>query len=207
VGTLDCLAACTALLLGAATSVASAKPGYYVSSPSRSAILQPKNSRGYAITIFSFDSRHLLLAATKPSGSAAYYVPRRASKPDEIEASFGKLGRISMHFEPSGPAEAQPEPGGECVGKAPNRQRGHFVGNLRFRGEGGFIAVHSTDLRGEVFRSFKRVCARPQEPKNGFRKPRPVSLSAYVKGDPLSPTFSAYKLAGRGGFGSASASY
>jgi hypothetical protein len=171
-------------------------------------VLHAHGSNGYGIDVLTIDSRHLALFASKASGYASYLVPMGPSKPGEIKASLGKLGSISLRFRPSGPAEAQPEPSSECVGSTPTRQQGRFLGNLRFRGEDGFTAVHSASVKGEMLRRSRQVCKRPHEPRGGGREPRAVSLSAYVEGDPEKPSFSAYELAGDPGVGeSPSTSY
>jgi len=195
-----CLGACAVTALLAMPFTASAKPGFYVSPASRSAALRTHGSNGYGIDMLAAGSR-LVLFAAKASGSASYLVRMRPSKPAEIKASLGKLGHISLRFRPSGPAEVQPEPGSECVGSAPTRQQGRFVGDLRFRGEDGFTAVHTTSVKGEMFRRSRQVCKRPHEPRGGGREPRAVSLSAYVAGDPEKPSFSAYELTGKHDFG------
>jgi hypothetical protein len=198
-----CLGTCAVTALLAMPFTASAKPGFYVSPASRSAALRTHGSNGYGIDMLTTGSR-LVLFASKASGSASYLVRMRPSKPGEIKASLGKLGRISLRFRPSGPAEAQPEPGSECVGSAPMSQQGRFIGNLRFRGEDGFTAVHAASVKGEMFSRSRQVCKRPHEPRGGGREPSAVSLSAYVEGDPEKPSFSAYELTGKRGFGGGS---
>ncbi len=203
-----CLGACAVIALLAMAPAASARPGYFVSPAFRSVGLQLKGSNGYYVSVQSSASRPLALFATNFTGSSAYLAPSQASRPDELKASFGKLGQISMRFKPEGPPKAQPQLGSECVGQKPTRQAGHFVGSFRFRGEDGFTTVRSTNIAGEVFRSFRQVCKRPpREPRGSNHEPRAVSLGAYVKGDPHAPSFNAYELTAGSPLGSPTASY
>jgi len=201
-----CLGACAAIALLAMASAASAKPGYYVSHASRSVGLQLKGSNGYYVSVQSSASGPLVLFATNSTGSAAYLVRRQAARPDQIKASFGKLGRIALRFQPSGPPKAQSALGSECVGSAPTRQKGRFTGSLRFRGEGGFTTVHSSSVKGEIFRTFRQVCKRPPKPEGGG-KLQGVSLGAYAKEDSNLPSFNAYELTANSPLGSPSVSY
>ena len=151
--------------LGAALLVmpqaAAAKPGYYISQPSRFEVLGVKGSNGYWVDLLSFDARHLVLLADRHAGvgsqSASYIVPQRGPAQSGIHASFGKLGRVSLRFRPSGPPKLGLEPPGNCRGRTSTKQNGRFVGSFRFRGERGFTSVRATSAEGQVFRSFRQV--------------------------------------------------
>jgi hypothetical protein len=186
---------CAATVLLLMPQAAAAKPGYYVSRPSHSELLHLKASGNYTVELFSFDPGDLLLTASRFAGlagssagytqSASYFVARRHPTQSGLDGSFGKLGRISMHFQPSGPPRIRPEPGDNCKGRAPTEQGGRFIGNFRFRGERDFTLAHTTSAKGKVFHSFKRVCKRPHEPQSGGKPERKaLSLGAYSKGDP-----------------------
>jgi hypothetical protein len=191
--------ACAGAALLVMPPAASAKSGYYVTEPYHFETVHFRGTDGYIVSLFAFDAKHLILQAIRfrRSGvqSAAYTVPRRGSKGDQIHASLGTLGRVSLRFRASGPPEAQREPGNVCKGRAATRQKGRFVGSLEFRGEGGFTSVRATGARGEVSRSFKQVCKRLREPRGGGLGRKAVSLGAYVKGDPERAFFSVYELA------------
>jgi hypothetical protein len=195
--------ACAATALLALPQDASAKPGYYVSKPSRIVMAHLKGSNGYAIDLIAFDAKRLILSASHIAGfnsqsfgsqSADYVVPRRAPRAGELHATLGKLGRISLRFRASGPPRARKEPG-DCKGRGSTEQKGRFVGSIRFRGERGFTSVRATSASGQIFRSFKRVCRRSHEPRGVLAGRKALSLGAYIKGNPDGASFGAYELA------------
>jgi hypothetical protein len=196
--------ACAATALLVLPQAASAKPGYYVSKPSRFMTVQLQGSHGYRIDLITFGAKRLALLANHIGGfngesfgsqSASYIVPRQAARPDELHATLGKLGSVSLRFQASGPPKAQQEPGTDCKGRGSIEQRGHFVGSIRFRGERGFTSAHATSVNGQILRSFKQVCKRPHEPHGVVPKRKALSLGAYVKGNPDKASFGAYELA------------
>lgn len=202
-GRFVCLA-CAATALLVLPQAASAKPGYYVSKPSRFVMVHLKGSNGYGIDLITFGAKRLVLLANHFGGfnresfgsqSASYFIPRQAARPDELHATLGKLGHVSLRFHASGPPKAQQEPGADCKGRGFIEQKGRFVGSVRFRGERGFTSVRATGANGQILRSFKQVCKRPHEPHDGGGRWRALSLSAYVKGNPDKASFGAYELA------------
>ena len=203
------LTACVGAVLLVVPQAASAKPGYYVSKPSRFEMAHLKGSNGYAIDLFSLDAKRLVLLADRFSGfrgqpfagessgsqSVSYLIPRQDGRRGAIHASLGRLGSISLRFLASGPPKVQQEPGNRCKGRDPTEQKGRFVGSFRFRGERGFTSVRASSADGQVFRSFKKVCRRPHEPHGGGTTQEALSLGAYVRGDPDKASFGAYQLA------------
>jgi hypothetical protein len=204
-----CLGACAAMALLAMAPAASAKPGFYVSKPSRFELVHFKGSDGYAIDLFSLDAKRLVLLADHFSGfrgqslagesfgsqSVSYLVPLHGSRRNEIHASLGRLGSISLRFHASGPPKVRREPGDRCKGRDPTEQKGRFVGNFHFRGEQGFTSVRTSSANGQVLRGFKVVCKRPHEPRGGGGiAGKALSIGASVKGDPDKASFGAYQL-------------
>lgn len=194
-------AAAALLILPQATA---AKPGYYVSKPSRIVMAHLKGSNGYGIDLVTFGAKRLVLLANHiglfnnqsfGSQSAGYIVPRQAARPDELHATLGKLGHLSLRFHPSEPPKTQQEPGADCKGRGSTEQKGRFAGSVRFRGEHGFTSVRATSASGQIFRSFKQVCRRPHEPRGVITRRKALSLGAYVKGNPDRASFGAYELA------------
>jgi hypothetical protein len=202
---------CVGAALVVMPQAATAKPGYYVSKPSRFEMVHLKSSNGYAIDLISFGGKYLALLANRFDGSASqsasYIIRGHALTLDEIHASLGKFGRVALRFRPSGPPKVQHEAGRECKGRDSTEQKGHFVGSFRFRGERGFTSVRASSANGQVFRSFKKVCKRPHEPSGGGTESKAVSLGAYVKGDPDKAAFGAYELAPTSSFGSENVDY
>jgi hypothetical protein len=173
-----------------------AKSGYYIFKPSHFEMAHLKGSNGYAIDLISFDAKHLVLAASRFTGvgsqSVSYSVPRSPRR-DELHASLGRFGHISLHFRPSGPTKVQPEPD-KCRGRDSTEQKGRFVGSIRFRGEHGFTSVHASSASGQVLHRFKKVCRRMHKPSYGGIEQKFVSLGASVKGAPDRASFGAYDL-------------
>jgi hypothetical protein len=124
-------------------------------------------SHGYRISITNVDrKRRVILRARKGPFAALYAVHGRANG-HRIEANFGKLGKVSVHFQPSSqnPEEHGAERG--CKGKPTTVQRGRFVGTIRFEGEEGFSTVNASSAKGTIKTTPKRVCdigARPGTP-------------------------------------------
>ncbi|HWJ43513.1 MAG TPA: hypothetical protein VNR67_08775 [Solirubrobacterales bacterium] len=78
------------------------------------------------------------------------YVARGIQTPERLRASFGKLGRVSMRFRES---RRRPWFGKvrDCRGR--DRfvvRRGTFVGNLRFRGEDGYLNIRAHRAKGAI---------------------------------------------------------
>lgn len=80
---------------------------------------------------------------------ATAYVTHGIVTPTRIEGSLGRFGRIAIRFRPSGRTSVE----------APRRCRGHrgymtrygaFVGNVRFTGENGYVAVRAHRVPGRV---------------------------------------------------------
>lgn len=177
---------------------AAAKPGYYVSPESHLAFADLPGSNGYRVTIAAvgpggalFGPGYVALLATRRGSSASYYV-RAPFDGKRIDARFGKLGRVSVRFEPNGPPESANESRSSCKGPASTSQSGRFVGTIRFRGERGFTTVRRSEVKTTVFHGFRQVCKRPPEPKVSEPKDRATSLSAVVRGNPEGPVFTAY---------------
>jgi hypothetical protein len=67
-----------------------------------------------------------------------------------IEASFGRLGKVSLRFLPSGVVR-RVRVAKTCVKSRPpvvSAQLGSFVGTIRFRGEGGYTKVRADRANG-----------------------------------------------------------
>lgn len=199
--TLALLAMATLPLLALPSAVA--KPGYYVSPESDLVIAYLSGSNGYHVIIAAFGPRYVALLATRRGSSVSYFV-RAPFHGKRIDARFGKLGRISVRFEPDGPPEAESEPAGPgCKGRhRSTSQAGRFVGTIRFRGERGFTTVRQSAVKATVFHSPRVVCKRPPEGKVSEPEAddKATSISAVTRGNPEGPAFTAYAVPAGGGF-------
>lgn len=139
---------------------ASGSPGYRIERPSSTATLKLQGTNGYHLGIHAFSPGFVILEASKGALNATYSVHARVT-PHSIEASFGKLGRVSVHFQGSPKATQQSEPGSKrCTGKQPVEEEGAFRGVIRFRGEGDFTKADATGAKGTLSRTFRQVCKR-----------------------------------------------
>jgi hypothetical protein len=113
-------------------------------------LLVLKASHGYRVGVIGIGSTVLLEVIHGRARAITAYVARGAVKPGRLEASFGDLGRIAMRFRPSSkPPPANPHR--RCKrGHRIIRRKGVYVGNLRFRGEGGYISVRAHRAKGRV---------------------------------------------------------
>jgi hypothetical protein len=89
----------------------------------------------------------------KKGRSMSSYLAKGIARPERLQATFGKLGRISMRFRPS----RNLEPSKSCsFGRVLIRQHGVFVGSLKFRGEGGYVSIHLHRAKATILRLGKR---------------------------------------------------
>lgn len=87
---------------------------------------------------------------TTRSGSSTTYVARGVSGPNGIHANFHQFGRIDLTFHATAEAVRGLPP--DCFGGTTGAATipGYFTGTLDFEGQGGYTAVHSHRIRGEV---------------------------------------------------------
>jgi hypothetical protein len=109
-----------------------------------------------------------------------------------IKARFGKLGLIDVTFEPTETREDSPR---GCTGPPSTLSEGVFVGTIQFAGEGGYVQVEETRVKGtlDVWRESEWKCPhhkQPQAPHVSALRTRkapegekePASLFAYRRG-------------------------
>jgi hypothetical protein len=117
---------------------------------------------GYEVEVMTSGSGVFLLVSKgrfdkRLVGTA--YLARGISAPERLQATFGKFGKVSMRFRESRNKT--------WVGKRRNcrgdqrfvKRRGVFVGNLRFKGEGGYISLNAHRAKGSVV-TVARKCLR-----------------------------------------------
>ena len=128
--------------------------------PHHSALSELKftNHDGYTISVVAIDQTVALSVSRehghhhgrRPSrSSATTYLAHGKVTPTSIEASFADRGRIAVRFRPSGPALRAD---GRAGCRKPSRgllgRPGVFVGELRFRGEGGYTSAEVHRIPG-----------------------------------------------------------
>jgi hypothetical protein len=119
--------------------------------------------------------------------AATQYLARGVERPERLRATFGKFGRISMHFRES---RHRPWAGKRRRCRGPDRfvvRRGVFVGSLHFRGEDGYLTIHIHRAKGSITTRAAK-CLQPR------RRPRATSSSS-----PFEDTFSEFIASERHG--------
>jgi len=121
----------------------------------------------------------------KKQRTATTYLARGVAQPQRLQATFGKFGRVSMRFHRGRIRRVTKH----CVfGRFLVKQHGVFVGNLRFRGEGGYASVQIHRAKGGILRVGKRCHVRrhrlfsPEELEELFAKPDAAMLSIAREG-------------------------
>jgi hypothetical protein len=115
-----------------------------------------RGSNGYLITVFGAaggaERSTVSLSASRGASNATYTTEGTVS-PTRMEASFGRLGALSLRFRPSERVRHVIVPprcrvkGFPAVAEA---RLGAFVGTIRFRGEGGYTTISDHRIRGRV---------------------------------------------------------
>lgn len=117
------------------------------SASSRSTVeFELRTKSGYRVQIEG-SGHEATLTVSRNSIGAVYVVRRAKVSTDGLRARFGKLGRISVRFEPSGKVDRE-EPPGRCKGKARVVRFGRYVGTIRFRGERGYVRIDADEAHG-----------------------------------------------------------
>jgi hypothetical protein len=84
------------------------------------------------------------------AGSSTTYVARGTAGPNGIHANFHQFGRIEVKFHRTAPAARGLPP--DCFGGTTGAATipGYFTGTVDFEGQGGYTAIDSHRIRGEV---------------------------------------------------------
>ncbi len=113
--------------------------------------LELKTASGYVVNAFGL--RDVVGITVERdygrSARATTYVVRGTVTRGRLQASFGKLGSISMRFRPAASRGGGSSAG--CFrGFGLSHRRGVFVGRLHFRGEGDYIKVDVKRAKGSI---------------------------------------------------------
>ena len=148
--------------------------------PPRSASFSLPGSNGFALDVSSEAGEVTVIASERrpptvtfgPSGrlrsagtgngaSTSYTAPAKGPGPETVDAGLGALGRIAVHFRPSGRriVSIARRTCGRPIRVV--RRLGTFVGTIRFQGEEGYTAVAATRARGSVGTPLPPDCAAP----------------------------------------------
>jgi hypothetical protein len=151
-GLLGVLACAVAL---AAPVGAEAKPGFFVSGGFFSLSADLPKSNGYTVYLDTVGHRWIELIVNRP-GETAFYLTKGRADRNGIEADFGRFGRLRANFTGHQVETEGVFPG--CHGQKPIKFRGRLEGNIRFRGEKGFVTIAIERVRASWEQSFREVC-------------------------------------------------
>lgn len=163
------LCLCLGLALLIMPGDAEAKRGFAVINRSLQLDMSASASNGYDLHVSTRGHHRVTLTVSRPFERSATYTTHGRVSRNRIEADFGRLGRIDVHFRPRSRSHSQ-FPGFDvpdflrrfryCRGRKPVLEFGRFEGTIRFRGEDGFTQLHAKSASGAVDREYRRVCKR-----------------------------------------------
>ena len=137
-----------------------------------------KPSHGYRIGVVGIGGAVVLEVRRGHARALTAYVARGTVTPGRLEASFGDLGKVAMRFRPSSNRTWE-KPHRRCkgAGRFVNRN-GVYVGDVRFKGEGGYVSIHVHRAKGQVS-SVAPWCLRARPDRRSQHAIRPSQ-----QGDP-----------------------
>lgn len=104
----------------------------------------------YEVRVFTFGSA-VILEVLREHGrhfAASVYLARGVATPHRLQATFGKLGKVSMRFRPPGRGDGVKS---VCrFGERLSQHHGLYVGHLGFRGEGGYVSLDLHRAKGVI---------------------------------------------------------
>ncbi len=137
---------------------------------------------GYFVSVEG-SRRRVALVVNGHEVITTYAVRGRASS-RRIEATFGKLGRISVRFKPGDRAQRDQPPRG-CKGRPHVTRFGVFVGTIRFDGERDYVGLRKQRVGGTVestpaWRCKRKAGGNRARASKKRRPPEPPVMAAYA---------------------------
>jgi hypothetical protein len=156
-----------ALVAMALPAAAEAKSSYVVEPKGLHLRVGLPENHGYSISLDTKGHRQVTMSVSKDRSFVRYTALGKVTRKG-IEADFGSFGQVSLRFRSKSRFDPRYIPGlrlpgplrTDCKGRKPIGEKGVFLGNLRFSGEHGYVEVKAHRRRGEVVRSYRRVCKR-----------------------------------------------
>lgn len=91
---------------------------------------------GVGVSTFGSSVTLVVFQEHRKEVSETLYLARGVATPDRLQATFGHFGGVKMRFRERSKHQV-------CHGRLKlTRHKGVFVGNLRFKGENGYVSVH-----------------------------------------------------------------
>jgi len=116
-------------------------------------------SGGYKVGVSTYGGAVLfeVWRGGKVQRTMSAYLARGVAKPERLQATFGRFGKVSMRFRQARHHRISRT----CFfGRFLVRRHGLFVGSLRFRGEGGYVSVRLHRAKATILRVGKRCRVR-----------------------------------------------
>lgn len=123
-----------------------------------------EGSNGYEVSVSTFGGAVVLEVRRGRKGqrTSTAYLARGIATPKRLQATFGQFGKVSMGFRESRNRSWRGKRR-SCLGAGRFvKRRGVFVGNLRFRGEGGYVSVRIRRAKGTVVSEAEKCRHRRQ---------------------------------------------
>lgn len=142
-----------AVLVALALTPSAAAGSVPVRAPVRGQVVRFKarGTNGYKIWVYAPLGRHSRVAIDVENfKGGAQYVATGTVTTTHIDASFGRLGRISMQFRPSGKVLHSHIEGDPSCPYGARARPGTFVGTFHFIGEQGYTKVDLHKVEGGV---------------------------------------------------------
>lgn len=116
---------------------------------------QVEAAGGYEVGVSTFGSSVILVVSREhaKSFSETLYLARGVATPDRLQATFGQFGKVKMRFREASAHRVCHGPFGLI------RHKGVWVGNLRFRGEDGYVSVRLHRAAGGILEP-SGICPR-----------------------------------------------
>jgi len=180
-------------MLVAAAGAGQARPGgggkTEVQSARTAGFLDLGREKGYRLALYMPTARVVVFyafRARRVRGESlgfgySLYATRNRGDLDQgvVRARFGSLGRIDLHFRPTGRLRRD-EPQSGCEGGSTTARYGSFAGHLSFRGKGNYFHVSSSKGEAYVLHSPRLECEAGRA-----EEAQPTSLRKYVAPTPL----------------------
>ena len=157
--------ALVAVALAALPASAAARDSFVAQRPGNVVRLSVHGSHGYRISVTNRGAKGRVVLTAQKGGTRAIYSVHGRVTGHRIEGNFGKLGKISVRFQPSSQKPKRRRVQKDCKGKPTTVQAGRFVGTIRFDGEEGFSSVTVTSAHGTVVSKHKLVCTVTAGPR------------------------------------------
>jgi hypothetical protein len=94
------------------------------------------------------DDDEIELTVSKKGQQAVYSAPGKVS-PEGITVKFGGLGEFVVDYQPFRTLETH-GPNHHCEGEPATTTEGYFRGTMRFRGEGNYVRIEASRVKGTL---------------------------------------------------------